>query len=264
VIDFDCHAHIYERVRAVTGTRYVPTTPAPLTGWLAHHDRHGIKGGVIVQVSFLGTDNSELCAALARLDRSRFAGVAVVALDADEDTLEPLVRAGVRGLRWNLIRGQDIPDLKSPVTQGFFAKMRRYGLHLEIHLEGARLAPVLPALTDQGVGVVIDHFGLPTEPDARRDPMIAATRALSDPSPLYFKFSAQYRIPFDVHDHAEALLSNLGPGHIVWGSDWPHTQHETMTGFADVYALSKGWRLSCDNTAVADLYGLAPTPAFPA
>lgn len=256
MIDFDCHAHIYEKVAAIPGARYVPSAPAPLTKWLAHQQQRGIKGGVIVQVSFLGTDNSELCSALTKLDPRRFSGVAVVALDVSDDVLDQLALASVRGVRWNLVHGKEMPDLASKTVQAFFRKLRQYDLHLEIQLEGPRLAPVLARLTDQGVPIIVDHFGLPSDPVPNRDPMVMATKNLTDASSLYFKFSAHYRTPFDLTDHAHALLSKLEENHVVWGSDWPHTQHETKTNFAGVQSLCDDWGFTSDSAAALDLYGI--------
>ncbi|MEM9046595.1 MAG: amidohydrolase family protein, partial [Pseudomonadota bacterium] len=159
MIQFDCHAHVYERVSAIPGARYSPTSPAPLSSWIKNLERHDLKGGVIVQVSFLGTDNSELCAALAKLDKARFAGVAVVTLGVDDRELDRLVTLGVRGIRWNMVRGTQVPDIEAPVVQDFFDKLRRKKLHLEVHLEGPRLAKHLDVLTDQGVNIIVDHFG---------------------------------------------------------------------------------------------------------
>lgn len=257
MIDFDCHAHIYEKVSAIPDARYVPSTPAPLAKWLEHQRRDAIKGGVIVQVSFLGTDNSELCAALAKLDLKRFAGVAVVPLDVSDGTLDRLILAGVCGVRWNLVRGKNVPDLTSSAVQIFLEKLRQRNLHLEVHLEGPRLAPVLAHLTDQGVRIVIDHFGLPSEPSPSRDPLIMATENLMDTSSLYFKFSAHYRTSFDLTAHASVLLSKLEENHVVWGSDWPHTQHETATDFASVRSRCDTWGLISDGSAVQGLYGLS-------
>lgn len=256
MIDFDCHAHIYEKVTATRDARYVPSSPAPLSHWLDHQRAHGIKGGVIVQVSFLGSDNSELCAALAKLDLNRFAGVAVVALDVSDATLDRLVAAGVRGVRWNLVRGQAIPDLASASVQAFLEKLRQRKLHLEVHLEGPRLAPALAGLTDQGIGIVVDHFGLPSAPRPGDDPLIIATQNLSDTSSLFFKFSAHYRSQFDLTAHAAALCSKLEAHHIVWGSDWPHTQHEGATNFASARSLCEDWGLVSDAGAVQNLYGI--------
>ena len=256
MIDFDCHAHVYEKVSAIAAARYVPSAPAPCTNWLEHQQHHGLKGGVIVQVSFLGTDNTELCSALAKLDRKLFSGVAVVRLDAGDDVLDQLVSAGVRGVRWNLVRSKDIPDLETKTVLAFLDKLRQRNLHLEIHLEGPRLASALPKLTDQGVRIVIDHFGLPSEQDAKQDPLILATESLADTSSLYFKFSGHYRTPFDITAHASALLSKLGENHVVWGSDWPHTQHETVTNYTSVHSLVSKWGRLLDGPAAYDLYGI--------
>lgn len=256
MIDFDCHAHVYEKVASVPDARYVPNGPAPLSTWLKHLQRHALRGGVIVQVSFLGTDNSELCTALDKLDLNRFAGIAVVPLDVGDDTLDNLVRAGVKGVRWNLVRGKSMPDLTSDLVQSFFQKLRERYLHLEVHMEGPRVAPALAQLTDQGVPIVIDHFGLPSDPTPDRDPFIAAIETLTDTASLYFKFSAHYRSPFDMTGYASTLLSKVGADHIVWGSDWPHTQFESATDFASVQSLCDKWGLKSDRAAVRDLYGI--------
>lgn len=256
MIQFDCHAHVYETVKAVDGARYIPAAPAPLTTWLGHQDMHGIRGGVIVQVSFLGTDNSEMCAALSRLDRRRFVGVGVVPLDVNESELDRLAQAGVRGVRWNLVRGAKIPDLDAPLTKNFFRKLGDRSLHLEIHLEGPRLAPLLPTLTDQGVDVVVDHFGLPSEPMPGNDPMIEAVSNLGDRSALYFKFAAHYRIPFDVTPHADELMCMLPSDRVVWGSDWPHTQHENQIGYDEAWSHSLAWKQLSDSKAAQCLYGI--------
>ncbi|MEP3277518.1 MAG: amidohydrolase family protein [Stappiaceae bacterium] len=256
MIEFDCHAHVYESLRAIADARYLPSAPAPLSKWLELQQQQSIKGGVIVQVSFLGTDNSELCSALAKLNRKRFVGVAVVALDVSDEELEQLISSGVRGVRWNFVHGKEVPDLTSKLVQSFLAKLRQLDLHLEIHLEGPRLAPLLAQLTDQGVPIVVDHFGLPSDPNPNVDPIVMATKDLEDTSLLYFKFSAHYRSPFDLNEHAHVLLSKLGEQHVVWGSDWPHTQHETNVDFAFVRSLSGEWGANSDTEAVLRLYGI--------
>ncbi|WP_407492986.1 amidohydrolase family protein [Pseudooceanicola sp. MF1-13] len=256
MIQFDCHAHVYETVAAIDGARYVPARNAPLAAWLAHQESCGLKGGAIVQVSFLGCDNSEMCAALAKLDRSRFAGVGVVPLDVDDAQLDHLVGAGMRGVRWNLVRGAAIPEIEADLTQRFLSKLRDRDLHLELHLEGPRLAPILPVLAEQGVNLVIDHFGLPSDPDPKSDPFIRSVSALADPSALYVKFAAHYRTPFDITPHANDLISLLSEDRIVWGSDWPHTQHEQSTSYSEVWARCEGWSNLSDAAAVRSLYAI--------
>ncbi|MEO0624699.1 MAG: amidohydrolase family protein [Pseudomonadota bacterium] len=259
MIGFDCHAHVFEDTAVVAGARYRPVSPAPLSEWLAHQRAHGLKGGVIVQVSFLGTDNTQLCAALSKLDRQLFCGVGVVPLDVEDKALDALVAAGIRGLRWNLVRGGDVPDMEAALTQTFFEKLRRRNLHLEVHLEGPRLAKLLGPLSAQGVAVVVDHFGLPSEPDPAADPMINAVRGLSDRSTLFFKFSGHYRSPFDLAPHAHALREALPSEHVVWGSDWPHTQYEARTSYGRTHKAIRDWGCWHDGPAVSLLYGVVET-----
>ncbi|MEM9107110.1 MAG: amidohydrolase family protein [Pseudomonadota bacterium] len=256
MFQFDCHAHVYETVAAISRARYVPKVPAPLCAWKEKLNRQKLAGGVIVQVSFLGTDNTELCNALEGLDLEKYAGVAVVPLDVTEQELDRLVRIGVRGVRWNLVGTSDLPNSGSIPCQRFFEMLRARGLHLELHLEGPRLASQLPVLADQGLDIVIDHFGLPSEPLPREDPMIKAVESLKDRSNLFFKFSAPYRTPFNVRPHGEELLNLLKDGHVAWGSDWPHTQYEDSEVEFQVQTFAAHWSAVSDQTTVQKLYGL--------
>jgi predicted TIM-barrel fold metal-dependent hydrolase len=253
---FDCHAHVFDTDTAIPNARYVPDQAARLSTWLENLNLHGIKGGVLVQVSFLGTDNSQLCAALETLDPKRFAGVGVIPLNVADAELDRLVSAGIRGVRWNLVRGAAIPEIAAAPTQTFLSKLRARDLHLEVHLEGPRLGPLLPSLADQGVKIVIDHFGLPSEPQPKDDPMLRALWAIQDRSNLFFKTSAPYRTPFDLGPHTETLLASVGQDHIVWGSDWPHTQHKDIT-YTDVVGLTaNNPHLQPNETAVQTLFGI--------
>lgn len=257
MIQFDCHAHVYENTDYYPGSRYKPTSPAPLATWLKHQTDHGIKGGVIVQVSFLGTDNTQLCAALSQLDLTRFAGVAVVPLDVDDNTLGELVAKGVRGVRWNLVRGKNIPDLTSAQVKAFLARLQSHDLHLEVHLESARLAPLLPALHATGITVVIDHFGLPNAECLTDDPLISGLSNLAENANTYVKLSAPYRSAIQLKPYAQWFLEHIGPDHLVWGSDWPHTQYDEYTNYAQAFLDLQDWGTWDDCVAVENLYGLS-------
>jgi predicted TIM-barrel fold metal-dependent hydrolase len=76
--------------------------------------------------------------------------------------------------------------------------------------------------------VVVDHFGKPDPARGLADPgfqtLLAAGR---EGAPLLVKLSAPYRCHgAEVGPYAEALLDALGPERLLWGSDWPWTQHE--------------------------------------
>lgn len=256
MIQYDCHAHVFEQIAAVTGTRYAPITPAPLVQWQQYLDKYQLLGGVIVQVSFLGTDNAELCSALQKLNPTHFAGVAVVPLDVEEDEIERLRAQGVRGFRWNLVRGGQMPDLKQRFVRTFLERIFARDMHIEVHLESQRLAPIIGPLLDFGGSVVIDHLGLPANHNPQQDPWLQAIKKISDLSGLYVKFSGAYRTSFDITSHAFMIEELLNPDHIIWGSDWPHTQHEATTNYKMMAESRNDFPLFSDTKAVKALYGL--------
>lgn len=253
---FDCHAHVYERVVPVGRPRYVPARPAPLAAWTACLDAHGLSGGVIVQPSFFGTDNGETLGALSRLDRRRFAAVAVVAPDAEADTLAALARAGVRGVRWNLVEGAPLPDPAAREVADFLARLADAGLHLEVQLEAERLSGWIGPVARAAGRVVVDHYGRPCGPP-ETDPFLAEARGLGPSSGLYVKLSAPYRSAA-TSAHAAALREALGPGRLVWGSDWPFTRHEDAATYPAMVAAGRDAFPEDDGAAVHALYGLQP------
>jgi predicted TIM-barrel fold metal-dependent hydrolase len=256
MFQYDCHAHVYEQIATVSGSRYAPKAPATLAKWQQELDKHQLKGGVIVQVSFLGTDNTELCAALEKLDSAHFAGVAVVPCDVKEEEIDRLKALGIRGFRWNLVRGTQIPDLKQPDVRTFLGRIFARDMHIEVHLESDRLSSFIGPLLGFGGKVVVDHLGLPSNSTSQQDPWLQAIKALEDLSGLYVKFSATYRTSFDVTSHATQIAELLPPDHIIWGSDWPHTQHELEINYDMMIQERDDFPLLSDTKAVKTLYGL--------
>ncbi|MDI7047420.1 amidohydrolase family protein, partial [Escherichia coli] len=76
------------------GRRYAPDYDATLDTYLQLLNAHGIERAVLVQPSFLGTDNRYLLQALSR-DRRRLRGVAVVTPNVSEKELAALHAQGV-------------------------------------------------------------------------------------------------------------------------------------------------------------------------
>jgi hypothetical protein len=63
ITGIDTHAHVFERgLPLANARRYAPGYDAPLSAYLAQLDAHGLSNGVLIQPSFLGTDNSYLLA----------------------------------------------------------------------------------------------------------------------------------------------------------------------------------------------------------
>ena len=242
----DCHAHVFlTSLPTVAGARYRPTTDAPVAAYLAELDANGINGGVLVQPSFLGTDNSFLLDALAR-HPDRFRGVAVVDRDITADDLSRLRNAGVRGLRLNLI-GRSLPDFADDDWQRHLELCSRSGLHIEIQSEGADWVSILPAMLKAGVVVVIDHFGRPSDAEPAHCIGFAAVLAAARDPSVWVKLSAPYRFGANAEAAATALFAAASPSRLLWGSDWPWTQHPEITSYAGLLARVDGWAPAPDD-----------------
>ncbi len=247
----DSHAHVFHRGQTLAADRrYSPDYDAPLSRYLAHLDAVGLSHGILVQPSFLGTDNSLLLDCLAQAPR-RLRGVVVVEPDISAETLAALVCQGVCGVRLNLM-GQALPDLAAPRWRHFLQQLAELGLHLELHRHASDLPALLGPALETGVTVVVDHFGRPDPDLGDHDPALQELCRWADPgSALWFKLSAPYRnAPKDstttlimqrAQATAECLLAAFGPERFVWGSDWPHTQHERQTNFTQEYEAMPHW-----------------------
>ncbi|WP_299356534.1 amidohydrolase family protein [uncultured Shimia sp.] len=66
------------------------------------------------------------------------------------------------------------------------------------------------------------------------------------------------RVSSDTAPHANALLEMLDDIRVVWGSDWPHTQHEESTCYFETQDAAFPVRALSDITAEKALYGIAP------
>ncbi|MEG3115188.1 amidohydrolase family protein [Salinicola sp. 4072] len=236
----DTHAHIFHQGLELAGNRrYSPDYDATVEQYLAHLDHCGLSHGVLVQPSFLGTDNRHLVDALRRFPQ-RLRGTAVVARDVTEETLDELAEAGVVGIRLNLI-GQPLEDYRSASWRTLFAKVARLGWSVEIQRGVEDLGEIVPQILQSGVAVVIDHFGLP---DGEIDPANSDHRTLLSLLPseaIWIKLSATYRsrsTPAQARRSIERLRDAYGHGdRLVWGSDWPHTRFEAHTDYDAQFSL---------------------------
>lgn len=231
----DTHAHVFHRgLRLAPGRRYAPDYDAPLDLYLQQLDQNGMTNGVLVQPSFLGTDNSYLVECL-KATNGRLRGIAVVDPAVASEELRALDRAGVVGIRLNLV-GQPLPDLTLPEWKALLAEVRTMGWQVEIQRNASDLATLAPKLLDLGVNVVLDHYALPDPKLGVADPGFQSVLALGASRKVWVKISAPYRNgaagePFAKQAYP-LLRAAYGLDHLLWGSDWPHTQFETTQSYA--------------------------------
>lgn len=235
----DTHSHVFHRgLRLAESRRYAPDYDAPLDLYLRQLDENGVSHGVLVQPSFLGTDNSYLvqCVLAAR---GRLRGIAVVDPGVSSDELDFLNDSGIVGLRLNLV-GKPLPDLASPAWAGLLERAARLRWQIELQRAAADLAALVPVVLASGVDVVLDHYALPDPGTGAADPGFLALMQSGQSRRVWVKLSAPYRIGGDHERIARAaylrLRDSLGRDRLLWGSDWPHTRFEDTQAYAKALA----------------------------
>ena len=267
---FDGHAHVFRAdLPLAARRRYAPSYDATAETFAALLDAAGLDGALLVQPSFLGADNSFLLRTLAEAETlgKTFRGVVGLTPETPVAAMREMAAAGVVGVRLNLL-GTPWSAADAEAWDGVLRAADGLGWHVELHCEGARLATLLPGLFAVCKRVVVDHFGRPT-PDAPESESGVAALMAAPRERLFVKTSAPYRVFPGLSDADAArrcaplfrrLLDRLGPERLLWGSDWPWTQHEaTEHGDSRRYADAVAWeRLWLESAAAGATAGRTP------
>ncbi len=246
LVAVDCHAHIFLRDLPMPDRRRAPSGyDASPEDYLRKLDENKMSHGVLIQPSFLGTDNSYLVSALRKYPQ-RLRGVAVVDAGISAAELDVLQVAGVVGIRLNLV-GLPTPDFSSAAWRNLLAEIKARRWQVEVHRAAHELPPVIDPLIRAGINVVVDHFGRPDAKAGVDDPGFRYLLSLGPTRQVWVKLSAAYRngsngAGEDTALRAMPLLkSRFGLDRLVWGSDWPHTLFESKTDYASQRSLLDVW-----------------------
>lgn len=234
----DTHFHIFLSGIGQVGARYVPAYDAPLARWQALAEPVGVTHGVLVQPSFLGTDNQLMLSALLA-HRRQLRGVAVLAPTASATELRAMHDAGVCGIRLNL-SGQShrLDDWQQ--AHALWDVLLELGWHVELHTDRGALPDVLLQLP-RSLPLVIDHMGKPEQASAH-DATCRAVCHRMQSAPVWVKLSGAYRLGgCDASALAKLWCGELGVDRLVWGSDWPCTNHETQADYPRLLAQLTDW-----------------------
>jgi len=241
----DSHAHVFVHgLPLAPQRRHAPSYDATLADYLSLLDRHGVSHGVLVQPSFLGTDNAFLLDALRR-ERARLRAVVMLDPSTSAQQLQELDALGVRGIRLNLV-GLPIPDLRGDLWSRFLARLHALDWHVEVHREAVDLRQCVEPLLLAGCKVVVDHFGRPNSHVEGSDGGFEWLLTQAATGRVWVKLAAAYR-SWNEEDGmqsataATALLAHFGPERLVWGSDWPHTQHRDRASFVSAQRALDRW-----------------------
>jgi 2-pyrone-4,6-dicarboxylate lactonase len=228
----DCHAHICgpAAIYPYDGQRIYTPPDATLESYQHLLAALGVERAVLVQPSVYGTDNRAMLAAL-RAAGPGFRAVAVVEPTIAEREVEALHRAGVRGVRLNLVdrrEGRNIVPVA--MVRALADRIAPFGWHIEFLVNLDEAAGFAGAVADLPVPIVLGHLGYPRAGarDWIKAPGFADLLTMLKGGRCWVKLTGPYRIsgaadlPYEDVDAAAAQLAQAAPRRLVWGSDWPH------------------------------------------
>jgi predicted TIM-barrel fold metal-dependent hydrolase len=238
----DSHAHVLRRDAPLVSERHsVPKRDATADEFIALQDAHGVSHALLTAPSFYGPDNSLLLEALDAYPL-RLRGTVIVHPDIGGEPLARLRRRGVVGIRFNWVRRATLPDIEGDDYRRLLALARDTDLHIEVLLEGPKLAHLLPRLRAAGVTVVLDHFGLPDPAQGVRCAGFIETLRGVRAGDTFVKLSAPYRLGgVDPQPYVDALLDAGGPRQLVWASDWPFVSFEDAVKYSQCVEWIERW-----------------------
>jgi predicted TIM-barrel fold metal-dependent hydrolase len=225
----DCHMHIFGPPDKYPGAPQRSYTPreASFAQYQAMAAVLGLQRIVFVQPSTYGADNSCLVDTL-REAGGKMRGVAVIDEHTSDRDLEMLKEAGVRGVRVNVeTSGVRSPSEIGKVVTGTAARIRPFGLHLQLFAALSAIEALYGVLRALPVPLVIDHMGLARGSLGTEQPGFDKLLELVAGG-AWVKVSGVYRVSTEDPNYSDAApiaktLIAANPKRIVWGSDWPHT-----------------------------------------
>ncbi len=223
---FDAHMHIFDPAFPTPGNQGFVPEPFTAGAYRARTASLGIVGGAVVAASTQGTDPTPLLAAAEALGPG-FVVVAEAHPGQGEQDFAALAEAGVRGVRFNLVRGGafDVPTMLAHARLA-----ATFGLHAELYADAAILGPYAGALASLPAGLALDHLGmteagLPVTLDLAR----AGVRV---------KATGFGRVSLDVA-HALEKLADAAPGALMAATDLPSTRARRPFEEADLALIAR-------------------------
>jgi predicted TIM-barrel fold metal-dependent hydrolase len=238
----DSHFHAWPPASPLAADRaYAPPAAVTIEDALVMQVRHGVDRAVMIQPSFLGTDNGYILECL-RSHPNRLRATVVVDPDIPVVELEAMDKLGVVGFRLNLHSAKTMPNYGSPVYHRLYDWASAHGWHAEVIAQGAIWADVLRRLKRWNLTVVVDHFGMPSPADDPDEIGFGAVLDAGREGRAWVKFSAPYRQKMpDMARYAARLVAAFGRERIVWASDYPWTNHEAGRSYQEQLDALSYW-----------------------
>ena len=255
----DAHIHLFDPLRLggvpwpekSDAALYKPTLPAR---YVAETAELGIVGAIAIEASPLASDNQWLLNVAAT--NPVIVGVVGDLVPGSPAYMKDLERlhgnALFLGIRYGNLWNRDLAaDLENPGFVDGLKMLAAAGLVFESANPDPRLIDAIVEVAERvpDLRIVIDHLPhspVPTEKDAQ-DQYWANLRLLAGSPRVYVKLSeipvrVSGKLMTDQHFYQaslDAIWSIFGEDHILFGSDWPNSEH--VATYAQTFAIVRGY-----------------------
>ncbi|MCC7428430.1 MAG: amidohydrolase family protein [Alphaproteobacteria bacterium] len=225
----DSHMHVFgpfDLFPLAAKRSYTPA-PALTADYRALQRQIGLSRVVFVQPSAYGTDNRCTLDAMAAIGPAA-RGVVVIEDSLGEAELAAMHKAGVRGVRINILSvGASSAEALTARLRATAARLAPFGWHIQLFASIGLIAAVMPIALGLPVPVVVDHMGMPDGQGPADQPGFGVLLEALGSGRIWVKLSGSCRVDTGPPPHQRALpfaraLAAARPDRMVWGSDWPH------------------------------------------
>jgi len=148
----------------------------------------------------------------------------------------------VRGVRLHFY----FPHLGAPIPRAdmlqVIEKVAPHGWHIALHVGGHGVLELYEFITSIEAPVVIDHIGRIDVAEGLQGKTFTVLRRLLDRGNVWVKLSGTDRITKQKYPYADAVpfardLASHAPERVVWGTDWPHPNHNAVPNDGELVDL---------------------------
>jgi predicted TIM-barrel fold metal-dependent hydrolase len=225
---WDTHFHVYapHLFPFAEKRRYTPPA-APVEHYLQIASAIGIERGVIVQPSVHGTNTAVTVDAVSK-SNGRLRGMIRSDPNLTLENVKRLQESGIRGLRFPISR--DLGDsLREEIFHHNVALMEHVGWVVDMQIDADVMVARAEMIKRCKLPVIIDTWGRTPARNGIERPEFKVLLDLIKNHNVYVKIHGTNRfldrgIPYpDLIAMAGALIA-AAPEHILWGTDWPHSE----------------------------------------
>jgi 2-pyrone-4,6-dicarboxylate lactonase len=239
----DSHFHVFgpHRKFPYAPDRSFTPTDAPKEDLFRLHAFLGFQRGVFVHSTCHGSDHAVLVDLLAA-GQGRYRGVALIKPTTPQVEVDRLDEAGVRGVRLHFFFSHLGPPMSRDDMGKVIELVAPHGWHIAMHLGGQGIVEQYQFITSIVAPVVIDHIGRINVEEGLNGKAFSVLRRLLDRGNVWVKLSGTDRISKQKYPYADAVpfardLAAHAPERVVWGTDWPHPNHNAVPNDGELVDL---------------------------